>query len=36
MDADLELVVGGQPVRFPAMWLRDNCPCRELGNPGRS
>ena len=22
---DLELVVGGRPVRFPAVWLRDNC-----------
>ena len=27
MGADLELVVGGRPVRFPAVWLRDNCPC---------
>jgi gamma-butyrobetaine dioxygenase len=29
MSADLELVVGGRPVRFPAVWLRDNCPCPE-------
>ena len=27
MGADLELVVSGRPVRFPAVWLRDNCPC---------
>src|SRR6266496_6545775 len=34
MDADLELVVGGQPVRFPAVWLRDNCPCPDCLAPG--
>ena len=25
--ADLELSVGGRRLRFPAVWLRDNCPC---------
>jgi hypothetical protein len=25
--ADLELAVGGRSLRFPAVWLRDNCPC---------
>ena len=26
---DLELVIGGRPARFPAVWLRDNCPCPD-------
>ena len=26
---DLELAVSGQVLRFPAVWLRDNCPCPE-------
>ena len=34
MSADLELVVGGRPVRFPAVWLRDNCPCPDCLVPG--
>ena len=34
MAADLELVVGGRPVRFPAVWLRDNCPCPDCLAPG--
>jgi gamma-butyrobetaine dioxygenase len=34
MSADLELVVGGRPVRFPAVWLRDNCPCPGCVAPG--
>jgi Gamma-butyrobetaine hydroxylase-like, N-terminal len=34
MGADLELVVGGRPIRFPAAWLRDNCPCPECLAPG--
>jgi DUF971 family protein len=34
MGADLELVMGGRPVRFPAVWLRDNCPCPECLAPG--
>ena len=32
--ADLELVVGGRPLRFPAVWLRDNCPCAGCVAPG--
>ena len=31
---DLELVIGGRPVRFPAVWLRDNCPCPDCLVPG--
>jgi gamma-butyrobetaine dioxygenase len=34
IGADLELVVGGRPVRFPAVWLRDNCPCPGCVAPG--
>ena len=34
VSADLELVVGGRPVRFPAVWLRDNCPCPDCLAPG--
>ena len=34
MGADLELVVDGRPVRFPAVWLRDNCPCPDCLAPG--
>ena len=34
MVADLELVAGGRPLRFPAVWLRDNCPCPECLDPG--
>jgi hypothetical protein len=34
MDPDLELVAGGRPLRFPAVWLRDNCPCPECLDPG--
>jgi gamma-butyrobetaine dioxygenase len=26
---DLDLTVGGRRLRFPAVWLRDNCPCAE-------
>jgi gamma-butyrobetaine dioxygenase len=32
--ADLELTVGGRPLRFPAVWLRDNCPCERCMAPG--
>jgi gamma-butyrobetaine dioxygenase len=32
--ADLELVVGGRTLRFPAVWLRDNCPCPQCVAPG--
>jgi gamma-butyrobetaine dioxygenase len=31
---DLELAVSGQVLRFPAVWLRDNCPCPECVAPG--
>jgi gamma-butyrobetaine dioxygenase len=31
---DLELTIGGQVLRFPAVWLRDNCPCPECVAPG--
>ena len=27
--ADLELTAGGRRLRFPAIWLRDSCPCAE-------
>jgi gamma-butyrobetaine dioxygenase len=33
VGADLELTVGGRPLRFPAAWLRDNCPCPECVAP---
>ena len=29
MGADLELAMDGRPVRFPVVWLRDNCPCPD-------
>jgi gamma-butyrobetaine dioxygenase len=32
--ADLELMAGGRRLRFPAVWLRDNCPCPECRDPG--
>jgi gamma-butyrobetaine dioxygenase len=31
---DLELTIGGQVLRFPAAWLRDNCPCPDCVAPG--
>ena len=31
---DLELAVNGQLLRFPAVWLRDNCPCPDCVAPG--
>ena len=34
MGADLELVAGGRALRFPPVWLRDNCPCPECLDPG--
>jgi gamma-butyrobetaine dioxygenase len=30
----LELVIGGRKLRFPAVWLRDNCPCAQCVDPG--
>jgi gamma-butyrobetaine dioxygenase len=33
-DCDyLELETGGHLLRFPAVWLRDNCPCPECLDP---
>jgi Gamma-butyrobetaine hydroxylase-like, N-terminal len=32
--ADLELTVGGRRLRFPAVWLRNNCLCAECQDPG--
>ena len=31
---DLELAAGGRKLRFPAVWLRDNCPCGECQDAG--
>ena len=33
-STDLVLTVDGRDVRFPAVWLRDNCPCAECVAPG--
>src|SRR3984957_14050211 len=33
-DGDLELDADGDTLRFPAVWLRDNCPCAECMDPG--
>ena len=33
-DGDLELEADGYVLRFPAVWLRDNCPCPECLDPG--
>jgi len=33
-DGDLELGSGGHTLRFPAIWLRDNCPCAQCLDPG--
>src|SRR3984957_13963889 len=33
-DAEyLELEANGHMLRFPAVWLRDNCPCAECLDP---
>jgi len=33
-DGELELTVaGGRALRFPAVWLRDNCPCAGCADP---
>jgi len=32
-DAGLELEADGFVLRFPAVWLRDNCPCGECLDP---
>jgi gamma-butyrobetaine dioxygenase len=33
-DGNLELEASGYMLRFPAVWLRDNCPCAECLDPG--
>jgi gamma-butyrobetaine dioxygenase len=33
-SSDLELDINGQLLRFPAVWLRDNCPCPDCVAPG--
>ncbi len=33
-SADLTVTVNGRQLRFPAAWLRDNCPCAECVAPG--
>jgi gamma-butyrobetaine dioxygenase len=33
-DAGLQLTVGDRELCFPAVWLRDNCPCPECLDPG--
>ena len=33
-EGGLELAVGDRLLRFPAIWLRDNCPCAECLDPG--
>jgi gamma-butyrobetaine dioxygenase len=32
-QGDLDLTVDGRRLRFPAVWLRDNCPCAECMDP---
>jgi gamma-butyrobetaine dioxygenase len=34
VSADLELAIGGRTLRFPTVWLRDNCPCPQCVAPG--
>ena len=31
---DLLLTAGERELRFPAVWLRDNCPCAQCQDPG--
>jgi gamma-butyrobetaine dioxygenase len=33
-DGQLELTVGERTLCFPAVWLRDNCPCPACCDPG--
>jgi gamma-butyrobetaine dioxygenase len=33
VGGDLELVADGRTLRFPAVWLRDNCPCPQCLDP---
>jgi gamma-butyrobetaine dioxygenase len=32
-QGDLDLTVGERRLRFPAVWLRDNCPCADCVDP---
>src|ERR1700693_3030596 len=32
-EKNLELEADGNMLRFPAVWLRDNCPCAECLDP---
>jgi gamma-butyrobetaine dioxygenase len=32
-DGDLEIKADGNLLRFPAVWLRDNCPCPDCLDP---
>ena len=33
-EGDLLVTAGGRELRFPAVWLRDNCPCAQCRDPG--
>jgi gamma-butyrobetaine dioxygenase len=33
-EGDLLVTTGGRELRFPAVWLRDNCPCAQCRDPG--
>jgi gamma-butyrobetaine dioxygenase len=33
-SADLLIAIDGRDMRFPAIWLRDNCPCAQCVVPG--
>jgi alpha-ketoglutarate-dependent taurine dioxygenase len=33
-EGDLLVTAGGRELRFPAVWLRDNCPCEQCRDPG--
>jgi DUF971 family protein len=33
-DGELELATGDRVLRYPAVWLRDSCPCAECTDPG--
>src|ERR1700686_4907574 len=33
LTSDLTLATGDRIVRFPAIWLRDNCPCGACKDP---
>jgi gamma-butyrobetaine dioxygenase len=33
VNGELVLTVGGRVLRYPAVWLRDNCPCAYCADP---